>query len=350
MLKSFVYLMIVTGVAIFLAFLMYTLSLNRNQYVLRSNFSFINTIFPDAPFRTVFVGDIMLDRAVAQHAKKLGAEHIFSGVEYVFRTADAVIGNLEGTISSRKSIALPGSSILRFTFDPSFAELLKQVGFTAVSLANNHSLDFGHSADTETREYLHSANILTFGSALNSRTLSTVIPLKGTSFCVVGYHDLFVPDPASTLAEIQKIRSNCSNVTVFVHWGAEYTHVPSDRQRSLARAFIDAGADLVIGAHPHVVQPIEVYKDKAIFYSLGNFVFDQNFSFATMHGLMVGVDWAHDQTRFELIPVSIRNGQVTVADGGERNTVLETLIDAYLTDDIATSIRTTGEFVVEKKD
>jgi len=348
MLKSFVYLIIVTGVAILLAFLLYSLSINKNRYVLRSNFSFINNIFPDAPFRTVFVGDIMLDRAVAQYAKKLGAEHIFAGVEYVFRTSDAVVGNLEGTISSRKSIALPGSSILRFTFDPSFAVLLKKVGFTAVSLANNHSLDFGHTADTETREYLHSADILTFGSALNSRTLSTVIPIKGNSFCVVGYHDLFIPDPVSTLAEIQNIRSNCSKITVFVHWGIEYTHVPSDRQRFLARAFIDAGADLVIGAHPHVVQPIEVYKNKVIFYSLGNFVFDQNFSFATRHGLMVVVNWANDQTHFELIPVNIRNGQVTVVDGADRDTILETVIDAYVSDDIATSIRTIGEFLVKK--
>ncbi len=139
-------------------------------------------------------------------------------------------------------------------------------------------------------------------------------------------------------------------MTVFVHWGAEYTHVPSDRQRSLAHAFIDAGADLVIGAHPHVVQPVEIYNGKVIFYSLGNFVFDQNFSFATMHGLMVGVDWTHDNTRFELIPVSIRRGQVTVADGKERSAVLETVIDSSVADDIATSIRTLGEFVVQNSD
>ncbi len=350
MLKSFMYFIIVTGVAVLLVFLVYGLSINGHIYSLRSSYSFINTIFPETPFRTVFVGDIMLDRAVAQHAKKLGKEHIFSGVEYVFRTADAVIGNLEGTISSRQSIALPGSSVLRFTFDPSYATLLKQVGFTAVSLANNHSLDFGHAADTETREHVHAADILTFGSALNSRALSTIIPIKGNSFCMVGYHDLFVPDPSGVLVEIQNIRPNCSKVTVFVHWGSEYTHVPSDRQRSLSHAFIDAGADLVIGAHPHVVQPVEIYNGKAIFYSLGNFVFDQNFSFATMHGLMVVIDWGPDRTRFELIPVSIRNGQVTIAGSEERGKVLETLIDSSVTHDVATSIRAMGEFVVEKED
>ena len=151
------------------------------------------------------------------------------------------------------------------------------------------------------------------------------------------------------MAEIQTIRPNCSHVGIFVHWGSEYTHVPSDRQRSLARAFIDAGADLVIGAHPHVVQPVEIYNGKVIFYSLGNFVFDQNFSFATMHGLMIEVDWEKDRTSFGLIPVNIQKGQVTIAGSEERATILETLIDTYVSEDVATSIRVLGEFVVEKE-
>ncbi|MEK7646663.1 MAG: CapA family protein [Patescibacteria group bacterium] len=299
--------------------------------------------------RTVFVGDIMLDRAVAREARTRGRENVFAGVTSLFQGADAVIGNLEGTMSTRTSIAIPGSSTLRFTFDPSFAPILKQAGFTAVSLANNHSLDFGHTADTETREYIHAADILTFGSALNSKELSTVIPIKHEAFCMVGYHDLFSPDPTGVLREIETIRPTCSRVVVFVHWGSEYTHVPSTRQRTLGQSFIDAGADLVIGAHPHVVQPVEIYKGKAIFYSLGNFVFDQNFSFATMHGLLVDIEWGTDSTHFKLVPVAIAKGQVSVAVDAARGRVLDTVVGADLDTNIAAAIRTTGEFEVANK-
>ena len=291
----------------------------------------------------------MLDRAVAREARTRGRENVFAGVTSLFQGADAVIGNLEGTMSTRTSIAIPGSSTLRFTFDPSFAPILKQAGFTAVSLANNHSLDFGHTADTETREYIHAADILTFGSALNSKELSTVIPIKHEAFCMVGYHDLFSPDPTGVLREIETIRPTCSRVVVFVHWGSEYTHVPSTRQRTLGQSFIDAGADLVIGAHPHVVQPVEIYKGKAIFYSLGNFVFDQNFSFATMHGLLVDIEWGTDSTHFKLVPVAIAKGQVSVAVDAARGRVLDTVVGADLDTNIAAAIRTTGEFEVANK-
>ncbi len=310
---------------------------------------FINTgnIFGNDLKKIIFVGDIMLDRAVAIHSKRDGKESVFEGVKYLFEGVDAVVGNLEGTVSYRKSIAVPGSSILRFTFDPSFMPILRSIGFKAVSLANNHSLDFGHDADTETRDYLHINDILTFGSALNDRDLSSSISMKDGAFCLVGYHDLFFPDPSGVIEEIKNIRSSCKNIVVFVHWGSEYTHVPSDRQRILAQSFIDIGADLVIGAHPHVVQPVEIYKGKAIFYSLGNFVFDQNFSFATMHGLIVSVEWANDQIRFELIPVSIEKGKVTVADGEARNEVLKTAIDKNTPKDIASSIINLGEFILK---
>ncbi len=332
-------------------FFLFSIILGGILYFSDNNYSasFVNNgnFFKNDAKKIIFVGDIMLDRAVAIHAQRDGKESVFDGIKYLFEDAHAVIGNLEGTVSYRKSIAIPGSSILRFTFDPTFMPILRNIGFKAVSLANNHSLDFGHDADTETRDYLHQNDILTFGSALNDKDLSSSISMKDGAFCLVGYHDLFFPDPSGVIEEIKKIRSSCQNVVVFVHWGSEYTHVPSDRQRILAQSFIDIGADLVIGAHPHVVQPVEIYKNKAIFYSLGNFVFDQNFSFATMHGLVVAMEWGSDQIRFELIPVSIENGKVTVADGEARNEVLKTAINKNTPKDIASSIINLGEFILK---
>jgi gamma-polyglutamate biosynthesis protein CapA len=348
MLKKLLYVTICSGIVIVLALTGYSRTVrNTNSSFNQSPRLSLASLFGEDTIRTVFVGDIMLDRGVARSAAKTGKENIFAGVQHIFQGADAVIGNMEGTVSSRPSIAIPGSSVLRFTFDPSFIPLLRAVGFTAFSLANNHSLDFGHAAYKETRDYVHASNMLTFGSALNTGDLSVAIPIKDGAFCLVGYHDLFVADPSGALTEISTIRPNCSHVVVFVHWGSEYTHVPSGRQRVLAQGFIDAGADLIIGAHPHVVQPVEIYNGKAIFYSLGNFVFDQNFSFATMHGLAVNVEWGSERTRFELIPIAISKGQVTVAEGEARTAVLKTVVGENTPKNVASSVRAAGEFTLE---
>lgn len=342
MFKSFKYFISYLGLIIIVIFF-------ASFFSLVKEYSFLDLkSFGNEPIRSVFVGDIMLDRGVALSVEKYGKENVFAGIKSLFDPADAVIGNFEGTMSSRKSIAVPGSSTLRFTFDPSFASILKKVGFTAFSLANNHSLDFGQSGYKETRDYIHAVNILTFGSALNTGNISVAIPIKGQTFCLIGYHDLYVADHSGAIKEIHSIRPSCSKVIVFVHWGSEYTHVPSDRQRLLAQDFIDAGADLIIGAHPHVVQPVEIYNNKAIFYSLGNFVFDQNFSFATMHGLLVDVEWGRDNTKFKLIPVSINKGQVTIADTEARDRVLKTAIGENTPEDVALSIKEAGEFVLGK--
>jgi poly-gamma-glutamate synthesis protein (capsule biosynthesis protein) len=106
------------------------------------------------------------------------------------------------------------------------------------------------------------------------------------------------------------------------HWGVEYEHTPTTQQQREAHAFIDAGADLVVGAHPHVVQSTEVYKDKAIFYSLGNFMFDQNFSWAVQHGLAIAVDFYKAKTEVTLTPVSIVEQHVVPAEGTDRAEVL----------------------------
>jgi len=267
-----------------------------------------------SPTTTIlFVGDIMLDRTIAKHAQKYGVDSLFSKVQGLLSANDAVIGNLEGTMSDYPSVSQSDYSILRFTFDPSYARFLKNNHFTAVSLANNHSLDFGKDGYEETVTNIKSAGIVTFGSPFNDKNISTTIPIQGKKICLVGYHDLYVPDSTPAVKEIQKIRPYCSYIILFAHWGVEYKQTATDRQIMLAHKFIDAGADLVIGAHPHVVEPIEIYKNKAIFYSLGNFIFDQNLSFWTEHGLAVRVEFGETSTRFTLIPTTVSNKEVSVA-------------------------------------
>ncbi len=300
------------------------------------------------PVKMLFVGDIMLDRVVAINSERKGVDSLFYKVRDLLTSSDLTVGNLEGPITDEPSIAQQDFSILRFTFDRKFAHVLKDYGFSALSLANNHSMDFGQNGYDQTTHYLEDAGIYFFGSYLNNKNISTSIRIREKNVCLVGYHDLYTHDPVSTTAEIVRIRSNCDYIVLFAHWGEEYQKIQSDRQTELAHGFVDVGADLVIGAHPHVVQPVEIYKNKAIFYSLGNFIFDQNFSFATQHGLAVVVEWSKEKTNFKLVPVSINEAEVGVADEGDGIRVINDILNREsVSSSIFSSISSNWSFVLE---
>ena len=288
---------------------------------IRPSVEFLHILPQEEPIRILFVGDLMFDRGVARHASLYGADSLMKGAQSFLQGNDVVIGNLEGTITTEKSVA--SRTTLHFTFDPKFADVLRQAGFTILGQANNHASDFYRAGFKSTQAYLDGAGIGHFGSAYNDDQLSTTTLVRGKRLCFVGYHDLYTHDELPIIAEIVHVRSSCDFVTVFAHWGEEYKLEASPRQVQLAHEFIDAGADLVIGAHPHVVQPIETYKGKEIFYSLGNFVFDQGLSFWTEHGLAVRALLYEDRTEFELIPTELNAAEVRVADAGDAQKVLE---------------------------
>jgi poly-gamma-glutamate synthesis protein (capsule biosynthesis protein) len=133
---------------------------------------------------------------------------------------------------------------------------------------------------------------------------------------------------------------------LFAHWGEEYVPKATARQERLAHAFVDAGADMIIGAHPHIVEPIEIYKNKAIFYSLGNFMFDQYFSYATTHGVAVHVEWGDERTRFTLIPVSIVDEEVKIAEPADQKRILPTLIGENMSLEVSSAILANKEFIL----
>ena len=273
---------------------------------------------PEAPIRVLFVGDIMLDRNVARTIVAEGAGALFStSTRALFAGADVRVGNLEGTITGNASIAQRDHTILRFTFDPAAAAaVLGLLRFDALSLANNHALDFYANGYAQTLRRVEESGVRPFGHPLNTPgTLSATVVSKGKTLCFVGYHALFTADIVPVVFEIQTLRPGCWRVIVFAHWGEEYKTRSNAAQREAARAFIDAGADLVIGAHPHVVQEHEVYKNKAIFYSLGNCMFDQNFSWGTTHSLAVRADFYTEKTDFTLTPLTVIEQHSAVADG-----------------------------------
>lgn len=190
----------------------------------------------------------------------------------IFLNNDLVVGNLEGTFTNEPSVSADGTK-LQFTFNPDLALMLKEFGFSGFSLANNHAFDFGRLGFESTKGTLIENDMFYFGSPVNEDLeISAKVGVKGKEICFIGYHQLFNSSISSIVDELNDLVDKCEFIVVSAHWGNEYEDEENEEQRKIGRAFIDAGADLVIGHHPHVVQPVEIYKNKAIFYSLGNFL------------------------------------------------------------------------------
>lgn len=277
------------------------------------------------PVTILFVGDIMLDRGVRNAINREGVNYPFEAVRELLVSPDLSIGNLEGVFTDNPSIAVVNNKILRFTFDPSLVSMLKDFGFDGFSLANNHALDFGREGFENTRRLLSDNGMFSFGSPINDGVLSAKHSVREEKVCFVGYHSLFYPDTTLVLNEIKNLISECDFLVTVAHWGEEYQDEENEAQREVARSFIDAGADLVIGHHPHVVQPVEIYKDKAIFYSLGNFLFDQDFSIPTRQSLAVELSLGEDFQEFRLIPIEMSRARLYYPDSqsyAERKEIL----------------------------
>jgi gamma-polyglutamate biosynthesis protein CapA len=262
------------------------------------------------PTKFLFVGDIMLDRGIRKIIDQNGFDYILKDISTIFSDKDIVIGNLEGTITANDSISAVNNQILHFTFATSTAIELERTGFDVVSLANNHTLDFYQAGFDETKNNLQKVGIFSFGHPLNNQSLSYQTKINDEDICLVGYHSLYNSTTTHVLNELSRLQSRCSYIVVFAHWGVEYKDPESDEQREQAHLFIDSGADLVIGAHPHVIQPIEIYKEKAIFYSLGNFIFDQDFSLKTRQGIALELDLGEEDQIFKIIPIEMYKGKL----------------------------------------
>lgn len=232
----------------------------------------------------------MFDRYIRTQAEKLGKEAILSGVVSELRNADRVVANLEGPITSNSSKSVgsaPGEPRnFLFTFDPEWAALLSASNIQIVNLGNNHILNFGASGLVETRAFLKGAGVRFFGDPLLEASRTLVLDIRGKHVGFVNYNAFFREGESRALSDIETVRKRSDVVFVYTHWGNEYVAATPEEKR-LARLFVDRGADTVIGSHPHVVQEKEVYQGKTIYYSLGNFVFDQYFRPDVRRGLLV---------------------------------------------------------------
>ncbi len=264
----------------------------------------------------LFIGDLMFDRYIREISEKRGNDFVFEKMADFLKGNDLVVANLEGPISDNKSVSIgtiPGEKgHLSFTFDRSLAETLAKQNIKLVNVGNNHILNFGESGLEQTKKYLAENGVEYFGGPNNLEEDYLIKELGGIKIGFVSYNQ-FGGKIEETMNDIEIIRDKVDILVTYTHWGKEYEKIPSDKIKSIAYSFVDAGVDLIIGSHPHVVQNAEEYKGKKIYYSLGNFIFDQYFSAETVEGLAVKVkiNSENKKLEFQEIPLIMeKKGQI----------------------------------------
>jgi len=182
--------------------------------------------------------------------------------------------------------------IYDFVFQPELIEELKNYNFNFFNLANNHFSDQGQQGVEETRENLTNLDF-NYSGCIDRQVgecSSKILELNNYKIGMAGFSMVYGKFNQTEAEKIiQDLKKQTDLVIVNIHWGVEYTHYQNNLQKQIAHSFIDQGADMIIGHHPHVVQGMEIYQNKPIFYSLGNFIFDQYFSPDTQEGLGIGI-------------------------------------------------------------
>ncbi|WP_415047043.1 CapA family protein [Gordonia sp. (in: high G+C Gram-positive bacteria)] len=228
-------------------------------------------------------GGLTLPAAWAQSGKD--PDYFFQNVKKYFAADDLTIANFEVALtSSRKKRDKGGGEVYHFYGEPAVAKTLTAGGIEVVTIANNHTWDYGRKGFTDTVEALDEAGVQYVGAGNPGYDGSDfdhplIRDVKGVGIGLLSYQT-WEDTPAirkQVRGDIKKLRAQGADVVIpYFHWGIEAVHEPYEVQRALARVAIDAGADAVIGTHPHVLQSMDVYKGRLIAYSLGNFSFGGN--------------------------------------------------------------------------
>lgn len=291
----------------------------------------------------IAVGDISYSRGVERTVRKeKDINYPFLKIYDYLKSADLVFGNLETPITQGAEI--PDFEMI-FRSNPGTEQALKQAGFSILSLANNHTPNFGEKGLKDTFNYLKSVDIKYAGAGQNEQEANqpVYIEKKGIIFAFLAYNDNdVVPDSyedgkkhagtafmriAKMARVVKETKKKANFLIISMHAGNEYTDKPDNSQTNFAQAAIDAGADLVIGHHPHVVQTLEKYKGKYIFYSLGNFIFDQPQSQETKEGLAIKVYFTKNEiSKISLLPIVMENlAQPRMANKNKATKILSRL-------------------------
>jgi poly-gamma-glutamate synthesis protein (capsule biosynthesis protein) len=277
-------------------------------------------------------GDIIPARSVNNTSVRLNNFHWpYEQTADVLRQADITFSNLETPLVENCQPTVEG---MRFCGSSANIQGLTFAGIDVVSLANNHAGNYGLTGVTETMSGLNQAGIAVTGVGEPAYK-----EVNGILFGFVGFNDIGASeggissaDEAEVKKQIAQARTHAQVVIATFHWGVEYVTQPSQRQRKLGHLAIDAGADLVIGNHPHWIQPIEFYNGKLITYAHGNFVFDQEWSQKTKEGVVGKYTFYNSQLiDVEYLPVEIINyGQPYFLSGEKKQRILNEMKQASL--------------------
>lgn len=261
--------------------------------VLQLNFPKAEERITNPEVSLIAVGDIMLSRVVGSKMKKYDDYHYpFLKTAEVLQKADLTIGNLESPFTPGREIQ---TGEMVFRADPEAVAGLTYAGFDILSLANNHTLNFGTEGLNNTFRYLKEVKIdfIGAGEAISDAYQFLIKEVNGIKFAFLAYS--YAGSNSSLVAfmdldkmekAVKEAKKKADFVIVSMHAGVEYVFIPNNQQIEFAHKAIEAGATLVIGHHPHVVQRVEKYQEGYILYSLGNFVFDQMWSQETREGLI----------------------------------------------------------------
>ena len=238
----------------------------------------------------VFTGDVLLDRGVRKQIERKGIDHIFSAVKDSFLAADATVINLECPLTD---VYTPVMKKYIFKADEKWAASLKQYGVTHAAMANNHTYDQGSTGLLNTVRALKDNDIIPMGFGFTDEERVKPVELEKNGIKVALFNSVFLRlenwiqtdgEPGICMAKGNELAARISSykqkhpdtkIIAVVHWGVEFMPYPSHQQQMDAMLLASAGTDVIVGHHPHIVQPVKKIQNCTVIYSLGNFVFDQ---------------------------------------------------------------------------
>ena len=259
--------------------------------------------------RVLLVGDIMFGKGVAKLIDKNGADYLFKKISPSLDQVNFSVGNLEGPIISNTEKLSPQANI--FVFATSSIKVLSLGKFKLLSLANSHILDMETEGLQETRDILKQQTIQPFGDPLDCSP--NFIAKRGgiifSGFNRISSHSCSDKKVIQAITSIKEANSH-NFLIVFMYWGKEHSSTTTPEQEQLAHQAVDAGADLIIGSHPHIVERVENYKGRLIFYSLGDFISDRYVSKNTQEELGVEAIFYPHMILYKLWPIGNISSQL----------------------------------------
>lgn len=291
------------------------------------------------PITVTVTGDILLDKSVGEKIKKYGVDYPFKSVGPLLKKSDLTAGNLETSVTVRGT-AQPK----QFTFrsKPATLKGVYNAGFDMVSLANNHTLDYGQIGLTDTMTNLKKYKIGYSGAGKNEKEAFQAYQkvIKGKKIAILGISRVLPetswmagaskPGLASgystepMMKYVKKAVKSSDYTIVMIHWNKESTDYPEPYAREMAKKFIDAGVDAVVGSHSHTLMGIDYYKNAPIFYSMGNFVFTSS-SDKSSETMMATLTFDQNKVGIKLIPAKIINGQPKLMNDAYNQKVIKKL-------------------------